>query len=524
MTESASPQSPRNPLRRFWQGGYSLPLSYWLVYVLGGLLVVPLIAALGTAARHLEYTPVTAAVVVTLGWGLAIGVTVFQVVGTWRSAGRYRTERRRDGRSGLWGVAAQGMLLVTAASLVWQVARYGLPQVREAAAIAFAGDPTIPDYIVRRIRDGREIEVAGGLKYGVTRDLERVLAESPQAAIVHLNSIGGRLGEARKLADLIRARGLAVYTATQCDSACTIAFRAGRERWLGPSGRLGFHRSAFGGVDSADTMRRDMLDAGYPKPFVDKAVSWPSDKMWFPTTEELAAAQVITGVVDSHRFALSGYGAAPDRATFRTALGHIALFAAAEQAAPGTLDTLAGQALEAYRSGASEGALTDTFREQTVMPLIRARLPLAATPVLADYARLLADQYEFLAKADPAACFAYAVGSAGSGRAVALLGPALRQREAALSERVLASPAAKRDQRPDALDTAYAKVFRSLAAQYGEAEARLLLEANRVKPDQYAAYCRLGAAMFRAFADLPPDDAGRVLDAVFRNIAAAPAK
>ena len=79
--------------------------------------------------------------------------------------------------------------------------------------------------------------------------LKKLLDAAPGVKVVHLNSIGGRVGEGYQIYQIVRDRKLATYTATDCVSACTIAFLGGSQRYLSSKARLGFHSISFGGVD-----------------------------------------------------------------------------------------------------------------------------------------------------------------------------------------------------------------------------------------------------------------------------------
>jgi hypothetical protein len=46
------------------------------------------------------------------------------------------------------------------------------------------------------MRNGTEIEISGGFKYGLNDDFLRILNAAPRVEVVHLNSLGGRIGEA----------------------------------------------------------------------------------------------------------------------------------------------------------------------------------------------------------------------------------------------------------------------------------------------------------------------------------------
>src|SRR6516165_11776976 len=114
--------------------------------------------------------------------------------------------------------------------------------------MAFMDDPRMPAYSLRIMRNGTEAEITGGFKYGLTDDFSKLLKASRQIRVVHLNSIGGRIGEAEKLYNLIRDRQLITYVNFQCLSACTIVFAGGKERYISKRGVLGFHEPDFPGV------------------------------------------------------------------------------------------------------------------------------------------------------------------------------------------------------------------------------------------------------------------------------------
>ena len=181
--------------------------------------------------------------------------------------------------------------------------------------MGFMGDPDLPAYAMRIMRNGTEIEITGGFKYGLTDEFNTLLKASPQIAVVHLDSVGGRIGEATKLNKVIRKAGLTTYVSHLCASACTLAFAGGTERWMRQSGVLGFHGPAFPGMsqrelDATNDAQRDlMVSSGYDASFVSRALAVPSKDLWEPTIKELRAARVITGVANGRRFAQSAMAA-----------------------------------------------------------------------------------------------------------------------------------------------------------------------------------------------------------------------
>ena len=182
-------------------------------------------------------------------------------------------------------------LLSTIAALVTT----GWPQVHEAARMAFQGDPDIQPYAIRVMRDGTEAEISGGFKYGLTDDFRKVLQASPNIQVVHLDSLGGQIGEAMKLHDLLQSRGLDTYVSSGCHSACTLAFAAGRRRILLNGAVLGFHAATFPGMRKEDEAREQrgqrsaFTAAGFDESFIDKALATPNSDLWKPPVSTLTS-------------------------------------------------------------------------------------------------------------------------------------------------------------------------------------------------------------------------------------------
>jgi hypothetical protein len=504
---------------RFWRGEYSLPISYWVVSFLGNVIVITVIGVMAAAFQVADFNPYLWAGYIVLLWLLVAGWGVIHLVGVWRSATRYQQEKRSQNKSPVWGILAQIALIIGAINLVSQVVKDGVPQLREIGGVAFENDPSVPDYAIRVMRNGTELEIAGGFKYGLADDVAKLMRDSPQVKVVHLNSVGGRLGEAKTLARLIRTKGLTTYTSSRCVSACTIAFGAGRERWIKAGGdRLGFHRGSFAGQEVSDAMRMALLEEGYERAFVDLAVSYPSDKMWYPSVSELQATHVISGEVDNYKFAASGHGFRPGTDDVVVAMRKNPLYRAMEQVDAGAFAKFASQYERRYVEGVPEGTILDDAYDQLLDPLVRSRRPLADSQILIDYARLFADQYQAIGVVDAEACYAYSV-RGESEKALRLLSPELKQRERDLIERVLATPPARttapNDQEVEALGH---KVNERLVARYGEADVRLLRDSEKVGPSQYPSFCRVAVAMFREIAQLPAAEAGTMMSAVFKEL------
>jgi hypothetical protein len=457
-----------------------------------------------------EYDPYLVLTLIAPVWLVVGAFAIIQLVGTWRSANLYCEEHLFRGTSGVWGRGAQIVALGGVVVFAVLFLRFGTPQLIESWEIAFQDDPRIPAYSVRLMRDGAELEVAGGFKYGLARDVESILSEHPQVKVVHLNSPGGRLGEARRLAGLIRSRRLSTYTASECSSACTIAFASGQQRWLKIGAKLGYHASSFAGTESVEGMRDALVEAGVTPAFAIHAASTSSKQMWYPQATELAENGIISGTVDAYRFAASGYGASPRREAFSEILRQSPTLRAIEISAPEVFEKAAGDLQNTYLDGNSEGDLIDKIRSSDIAPYFRTRLATAADRDLTEFAALLADQYEALGKVSSEYCYIYAAKGATT-TIVRALPPGLSEREAALMESVLQTQATTSPRAQPLLELSYRRIFSKLNVEFGAEAVNLVASAEKVEAREFDLYCQVATAMFRKIAELPEAAAGEVM-------------
>ena len=208
---------------------------------------------------------------------------------------------------------------------------------------------------------GGDVRLSGELDEGAADRLRALLDAHPEVARIHLTSEGGLVEEGQAIGDLVAERGLVTYVPDYCVSACTLAFVRGRERLIVAQARLGFHApyepGLFGRDFQADSApeRALYLRAGLAPDFVDAALATASSDIWIPDPERMRAAGVITGVVDTGRFPDSTLDGSADPAHARSAvLRNLPLLAGFEARAPGVVDALAADYLDAYRAGRSE--------------------------------------------------------------------------------------------------------------------------------------------------------------------------
>jgi hypothetical protein len=288
----------RNYVARHWRGELSLPVSYWLNGILGGVMVGATTGVLGFAInRQGDAQPILWLFSLTVTWVLAALLTIWQAVGAWRSATGYRQSGKR-----FWGGAAKTLTLLGVVQLAANFVMVGTAQLAGIYEIV-SGDARVGPHEFHILADGQTLEFSGGITFGVTRELERFLNAMAGVRTVRLNSTGGRILEAQKMSDLIRSRNLTTFVAADCLSACTIVFLGGKERLMLPAARLGFHQPAFRGMTAAD--RRAAIAAeqerlqrfGLSSAFAARATSASPSGMWYPDQDELVRERVVTHVI-----------------------------------------------------------------------------------------------------------------------------------------------------------------------------------------------------------------------------------
>ncbi len=283
-------------LLRHWRGDLSLVTAFWV----NGLLLSAALLVLFTVAASIvlqvgpELHPSYAVSSVAAAAILSLAITCWQVVGCWRSSNKHVARG---------GVPAAALIVKTIAVL-W-VGAAAISVVKDWVPLAtgiskaIASTKTIPACKVRALPDGKTIEIKGGLPPGSARKIEAVLAATPQATVVYVNSIGGLIREAQKAAHAIRRRGLSTYT-DGCASAAALIFLSGKERTIGEGAKIGFHAPASYAPWADETalynsmVRETMKAAGVPDDFTARVLATPNSELWYPSVEEMRRANIIT--------------------------------------------------------------------------------------------------------------------------------------------------------------------------------------------------------------------------------------
>jgi hypothetical protein len=152
-------------------------------------------------------------------------------------------------------------------------------------------------YQVRVLSGGAVLEISGSFSWALPQNVQAALASAPEVRVVRLESPGGHLLAALQVVEIIQRRGLDTYVGRLCVSACTVAFLGGRQRWLAPGARLGFHQAYAPGFPSDQAngiLQTAYRQLGVPPSFIAHVLQTPHTNVWFPKRDELDVVHVMT--------------------------------------------------------------------------------------------------------------------------------------------------------------------------------------------------------------------------------------
>lgn len=504
-----TPKKRPNYIARHWRGELPLPVSYWVNGFVGGLLALIVIAALlATADLKNNFRPDVALLVVTSMYASIYLIQIWQAVGIWRSATNYQLRWSKR----WWGGIAKVMLILAVLGNLGHFVNRDAPQIVELYKI-YNGDERMGPNAFRVLRDGRELEFSGGIKFGTAKEFESFLNAMGAVQVVHLNSIGGRINEARRIGDLIRSRGLNTYVSNDCQSACTIIFLSGRERWISERGRLGFHAPSFPGMSTLElaefaSEEKDRLtDLGVPKSFAEKAMHTPSASMWYPSVQELLSAHIVTGVANPSQFAASGI---PVRSIsveeISKTLSGIPVYAAIAKVSPSTFTQIVEELSKGYRVGVPQSEIVASLRPRVLL-FVQRSAPYAADDLLLQFNDINIEYMEVLQRMDPESCTAFAVGSSKYARQRIDVGkeaPRAAERELKLDAEIISSGYNRNRNVPllEDIQSAFEWTSTRLLERVGKTDYEVFLKGD-AEPNEFAGFCRASIEFLKIVRALP---------------------
>lgn len=398
-----------NFIVKHWRGDFSLAFSYWIIGSLLTLVMLGIMTAVGASALTSNFGAVGQGASILAFFGVVMAVTLWQLVGIWRSADKHP----RQGGSPVWAGLAKVMVVLGLLRGAGEFATQGYPIMAEGARL-IAGIDNVPTHQIRLLREGTELELAGGMPFGTTDAVKKFLDSTAGIKVIHLNSQGGRMNEAYKLYQVIKQQGLTTYTSAECVSACAVAFLAGKERYLGEKGRLGFHSVSVGDLSGEVAtelnaeVRRMLKVHGAPESFINRALSTSPKDMWYPGTDELLEARVIDSVVDSRYFGLSGVAQWRDAHKFEEGLLQVPFYSALAQYDPQNYAKLRDVLVAGIQTGRAQIEISQEIRAIFMGQLIPRYLKESPDEALVRYWSSQIAEMRYLAKLNPQHCADFA--------------------------------------------------------------------------------------------------------------------
>lgn len=175
-----------------------------------------------------------------------------------------------------------------------------------ACALAMAGVARAADALdISPDPAAEALRVTGRIGPRFADKVQAALDAQPGTRVLIVRSRGGLLHEARKLAAVLNARGIAIRADGRCASACAVLWAMTDAREMTMDSRLGLHRSkwpvkvplpaplrAWVEKRSDRANVRDFLDAGFSPALAWRAAQTPSSSMYWIGALELKQERV----------------------------------------------------------------------------------------------------------------------------------------------------------------------------------------------------------------------------------------
>ena len=180
----------------------------------------------------------------------------------------------------------------------------------------FAGSKLVDDLKLEAIqqesfsfhfdKDRQQLQINGIMDIGILPAFEKMLSKYPELTGVAFNSSGGNIYQARGLAKVIISKALDTYVSENCYSACTIAYVAGKTRYMSQNGRLGFHQYNMRqkALNQRFNVEKEQArDLSFFKSrisdnsFIEKIFNSKNSDIWIPEHNDLLKTGVIHEIV-----------------------------------------------------------------------------------------------------------------------------------------------------------------------------------------------------------------------------------
>ncbi|XHS77957.1 RDD family protein [Burkholderiaceae bacterium UC74_6] len=404
-SDRKGPRTLRELVQAHWRGELPLAISFWQNTVLV-LLPLLLLAVRITVEVNVNGDLLRlGSAVLLIVWPLMLVLACWSIVGTWRAAVEYGEQSR----GALGSLASFVMLGALGAILLSSALFEFLPRAGQYLQLINGSDP-LGQADMTMSEDQGHITIHGPLGM---RDGARFLslaATSPTLRSIEIESTGGRLFEAIRIADLIKDRKLHLRVAGACEDACALLFLAADHRQVMLSGTVGFRHPSAGILSPLmnSVLKPDALALfrryGAAEPVIANAFAGPAAQLWRPSRRDLVDADLIDPLPQTLDIALPPAGAIQPLQDLVEALRDNPGWYLMEQSRPGLI-AAAAQRMDAARSDpANDGDRVQAEGQDLITAMLPELLQKVGNERRSDYVLIWRDQLKAARTLDAQAC------------------------------------------------------------------------------------------------------------------------
>lgn len=294
-----------------WKGELSLTKAFWInlvIFSISLIFQIMLFYSFLKSIVELFLLPVFIYLIFKCIVLILIAIVlVWQITGVFRCCLKYIKSGKKI-KALLTMVTTEFYLLLTIILII------NVPKIYKA----YKFQDNNRKYSISIVDNSTKIHIVGDFKKGLSKEIKNILKSESDINGIIIDSYGGSGDEGYKLAKLIENNNLNAYVSSICASAGTIAFIAGKERYIDVDAKIGFHYG-YGVRDypkifnltrwdiypfkkpknKTDRMQfNHIAKFGVSKDFINKLEEHKTIDLLYPSTEELLDSGYIHGIED----------------------------------------------------------------------------------------------------------------------------------------------------------------------------------------------------------------------------------
>lgn len=506
-----------NYFAKHWRGELSLGVSYWINNFLINTVIYVFILYFSKIADFTEHEILHPFLAICI-WILIFVYTPWNLVGLWRASNYHIKQYNKY----FWANVVKFLVIIGCIQSVAVILENGIPQIKDNLNIILKND-SLSKNEIRILNNGRELEIKGGISFGLTNIVKGYFESYPNIKTVHLNSPGGRVLESHKLYNYLKYKNVDTYTTTGCQSACVNIFLAGKNRYIKNGAEIGLHSPIFPGysesekISSINEEKEFFRKLNVPTDFINKIFSTPSSDMWKPSYAELINAKIVTKIIDGNAFAGTDLNSWRDIKQLETDLLMIKIYKAIKMYEPNSFNKI----LNIYNTAIIDGKpLQEMYNESKLITeeIFNKYLPYSSKEALNDYLDLIIKEYEYLYDKNPILCYNFSKSLINNFNSQNYFSKEIIDFELNTMAKVIESGAIENNSIPKAeeIEEKFSYVLK-LSLMEANIKMSLVKKENPTNEEKIS-ICRYMILLFKEIRNLPEEDRIKILRVSFKNM------